>query len=153
MISKKIKDVLKIICKKSSREGIDWVLVGSANSAIQGVDVTAHDIDILTDKKGAFLISKLLKDYEIKSVEYKKSEKYASYFGQFRIKGVNVEVMGELEIKRPKGVWYKKPLIKKIIKVDEIRVPVNPLEEELAGYKASERVKKVGKIKEALNIS
>jgi len=145
MISEEIKEALKTICKKLNK-GIDWVLVGSANLALQGVDVIAHDIDILTDKKGAFSIGELLRDYEVKGIGYKKSKKYASYFGQFEAKGVKVEVMGDLKIKQPDGTWYKMPLIKKTIKVDEIKVPVNPLEEALKGYMASERIEKVKKI-------
>lgn len=150
MVSRKIKEALEIICRKLKGKGINWVLVGSTNLALQGVDVTAHDIDILTDKGGAFLVGKLLEDYEIRRVKYKKSEKFSSYFGQFKVRGVKVEVMGDLKIKHLDEMWYQKPLIKKTIKIDEIEVPVNPLVEALKGYTASGRVEKVRKIEEAL---
>lgn len=152
MVSKKIKDALKIVCRKLKDKSIDWVLVGSTNLALQGVDVTPHDIDILTDEKGAFSISELLGDHEVRKVEYKESENLASYLGEFRIDGIKVEVMGDLKIKRPDGTWYRELVIRgaKKAKVGEMEVPLYPLEKELEGYKILGRVEKVREIEKAL---
>jgi len=152
MVSRKIKEALKIVCKKLKGKSIDWVLVGSTNLALQGVDVTPHDIDILTDEKGAFSINELLRDYEVRKVEYKESENLASYLGEFRIDGIKVEVMGDLRIKRPDGTWYKELVIRgaKNANIGETEVPLYPLEKELEGYKILGRVEKVREIEKTL---
>lgn len=152
MISRKIKEVLKIVCTKLKGKGIDWVLVGSTNLALQRINVTPHDIDILTDKKGAYSINELLRDYEIKKVEYRESENLASYFGEFRIEGVKVEVMGDLRIKHPDGTWYVKLVTRSArnAKIGEMEIPLQPLEKELEGYKILGRVEKVREIEKAI---
>ncbi|MCX6719442.1 MAG: hypothetical protein NTZ38_03665 [Candidatus Taylorbacteria bacterium] len=70
---------------------INWALIGSSNLALQGVDVEAHDTDILTDKEGALSIGKILKESVIEEATYKKSEKYKSYYGKFVINRVESE--------------------------------------------------------------
>lgn len=152
MVSEKIKEALKIVCRKLKGKNIDWVLVGSTNLALQGVDVSPHDIDILTDEKGAFSINELLRDYEVRKVEYKESENLASYLGEFRIDDIKVEVMGDLRIKRPDGTWYKELVIRgaKNAKIGEMEVPLYPLEKELEGYKILGRVEKVREIERTL---
>lgn len=111
-----------------------------------------HDIDILTDKKGAFSINELLRDYEVRKFEYKESENLTSYLGEFRIEGIKVEVMGDLRIKRPNGICYKELVIRgtKNAKIGEMEVPLYPLEKELEGYKILGRIEKVRKIEKAL---
>jgi D-hexose-6-phosphate mutarotase len=68
---------------------------GSLSLALQGIDVEPHDIDLLTDRQGAYRINAMLKKYEKKRVGYSETEKLSSYFGVFEIQGVKVEVMGD----------------------------------------------------------
>lgn len=90
MIDSKIITALRIICDKLMQSDISWVLVGSTSLALQRVNITPQDIDILTDKDGAYKINKLLKDYEVKPVEYCQSERFQSHLGEFRINNVKV---------------------------------------------------------------
>jgi len=76
-----------------------WAIAGSTASALNGVPLTPHDIDILTDKRGAAAIAKRLKDFTILPLEWRETEQYASHFAQFKLEGVKVEVMGDLRIK------------------------------------------------------
>ena len=40
-----------------------WALTGSTGQYIQGMNLYPHDIDIQTDKAGAYAINKILLDY------------------------------------------------------------------------------------------
>lgn len=152
MRSQKIKEVLRIICQELENKDVNWALVGSTNLALQEVDVEPHDVDILTDKEGAFLIHKLLKEYEVKEVKWSRSDKFASWLGELRIKGVKVEIMGNLKLKDTKGKWSETTSLskRKLMKIDDCKIPIIPLRYELKAYEKLGRSERVRKIKEAL---
>jgi hypothetical protein len=143
MISNKLLIALKTIQKKIKNEKIKWALIGSTNLALQGIKIKPKDIDILTDKKGAFEINKLLKEYEVKPVRFSNSKLFGpQYFGEFKIRGIKVEVMGKLK---------KKKLVTKIVKINGIGLPVVSLKEELKAYEVLKREKDFNKIKKIKN--
>lgn len=154
MIPKNNIKTLKILVKKLSNKKINWAIIGSTNLALQGVDVTANDIDILTNKEGAFLIGKLLKEFTIKPIEYKESERFKSYYGLFEINNIKIEIMGDLQYKIPKGdLWSKKSRLSKkiIIKYQGLNIPVISLEQGYIAYSKMGRIEKANKIKEVLD--
>ena len=139
MISKKLLIVLKIIHEKLKDKKLDWALIGSTNLALQGIKIKPKDIDILTDKKSAFEINKLLKEYEIEPVRLSNSKLFGpQYFGEFKIEDIKIEVIGKLK---------KERLLTKIIKIDGMNLPAVSLEEELKAYEALGRKKDFNKIK------
>lgn len=71
MIAKDAAECLQILCARLSNQDVAWVLVGSTSLALQRVDVTPRDIDILTDEAGAYKINELLKDCEVRPVAYR----------------------------------------------------------------------------------
>jgi len=152
MIDHRFVKVLRIIVSRLENKGINWVLGGSLNLALQGVEVTPRDIDLVTDKKGAFKIGELLKDYEIKKVGLTKSEKISSYLGKFCIEDLEVELIGNFRAKTSKGEWAKsfKPKHKVILKMEDMKIPASPLEVELKAYEILGRVERVQNIRETL---
>jgi hypothetical protein len=157
MLNSAIIKALKIINQKLKGKKIKWVLVGSTSLALQGVKVTPKDIDILTDKKGAFKIEKLFKKYKVGVIPVKLSHSklFKSHFGKFKLDDVKFEVMGDLKEKRgDKWVSFSARLESpKIIKIGGMKIPVSPLKEELKFYQKLNRKKdliRVQKIKEAL---
>jgi hypothetical protein len=46
---------------KDNRNG--WVITGSLGMALQGMDIDVHDIDIQTNKEGAYEIESKLKQF------------------------------------------------------------------------------------------
>jgi len=144
MINKKLLATLKIIDKKLRRKKVKWVLIGSVSLALQGMKIKAKDIDILTNKKGAFKINELLKEYEVKPVKISRSKIFGTeYFGKFKIKDVKVEVMGKLKKKFPS---------QKIIKIGKMNLPVSSLKEELKAYKNLKRRKDINKIEKIMQV-
>ena len=150
MIDSKIITALRIICDKLTQRDIRWVLVGSTSLTLQGVNVTPRDIDILTDKDGAYKINELLKDYEVQPVEYRQSERLQSHLGEFRISNVKVEVMGDYR-EKVKGEWQNldsRLVSPAIIQFAGMQLPVSPLRAQLRSYESSGLEKDVTKIKE-----
>jgi len=54
MIEKDITESLRMLCRGLSNHDTRWVLVGSTSLALQEVDVTPGDIDILTDEAAIY---------------------------------------------------------------------------------------------------
>jgi hypothetical protein len=149
MVPKKIQRALEIIYSRLKNKKIKWVLAGSSSLALQGVKIRPKDIDIITDKRGALLMNKLLKEYKVKPVKFQRSEFFESYFGEFKIDGVKIEIMGNLKEKRGKK-WIS--LLKRIkspdfVKIGEIKLPVSPLIDQLRSYEKSGRKKDLIKAK------
>lgn len=155
MISKENIEAIKIITEKLSHDNINWALIGSSNLALQGVDVEAHDIDILTDKEGALLMRKILKEFTKEEIKYKESEKFKSYYGKFIINGVEVEIMGDLSNLNPRGdIWSETTNFSKKIyfQVDDTKVPVISLDQEYQAYLKLGRNEKAQKIAERISL-
>lgn len=156
MINKKILSALSVITYRFEGQNINWVLVGSSSLALQNVKVNPHDIDIMTNKKGAEKINILLKEFEIKPIVFGKTERFESHLGEFNIYGVKVEVMGELK-EKIKNRWISlenRLKDNKIIEVKGLKIPVSLLDEQLESYSSSERKKdfvRTRKIKELIN--
>jgi predicted nucleotidyltransferase len=146
-----ITEALRVISRVLKDRDIEWVLVGSTSLALQGVNVDPKDIDILTDKRGAYEIAILLKEYEIQPVTFSRSELFASHFGKFNIQGVPVEIMGDLEILTD-GSWVNvtadRLQSKHKCKIGDVEVPVSSLEKQLEFYKKSSRKKDAGTAEE-----
>jgi ribonuclease-3 len=109
-----------------------WVLVGSTASALQGLPLTPHDIDILTDRSGVRLLSSRLRKFITSPPKWKESEQFASLFAQFKVEGARVEIFGDLRIKSGKGtvrfnLW---PYVREMPFAGQ-RVRVAPLEWQL----------------------
>jgi hypothetical protein len=109
--------------------------------ALQGVKVEPRDIDILTDKQGAYRIADLLKKHEKQPVRFRSDKRARSYFGEFEINGVKVEVMGDLEEKTG-GKWVSlsgRLVTPKSVKIDKVKMPVSSLKAQLKSYRMSNR--------------
>ena len=94
-----------VISKKM--ENLHYAFRGTAGLVLQGLNMNMEDIDIVCGKDTALASNDLLKEYSKKKVEYKESDKYKSYFGEFDINGVKVEIYGDWQILDTKGIWNK----------------------------------------------
>jgi predicted nucleotidyltransferase len=154
MIEQRI-EALRVICQTLSGQDIRWALIGSTGLALQGVNIQPEDIDILTDKKGAFSINELLQEYQVSPVAFSRSELFESYFGVFKINDVKIEIMGDLR-EHIDDQWIsvsERLDSAKIIEIEGIRISVSPLEEQLIAYETLGREKdriRIKKIRETL---
>ena len=144
--------VLRILAKRLSPVKF-WVVVGSTNLAMQGVDVVPKDIDILADKEGAYAIGAALSEYVVLSVAFRENEFFKSHFGRFIINGIEVEIMGDRVSKNPGGdTWgeTKGYPAKMLFDIDGMKIPVLSLEQEYEAYIHLGRKEKAEKIIERL---
>lgn len=115
-----------------------------------------RDIDIQTDKSGAYAVEKLLPGEIIQPVEERISERIRSYFGSMIINGVKVEIMGDLQKRLPDGSW-ESPVdvasLRKTVVWNGYEVPVLPLEHEYKAYLLLGRTEKAKLLREFVNDS
>lgn len=139
--NEKVVSVLEFLLEKLEDKNFNWVLVGSTNLFIQGVSITAKDIDIVSTKDDILKIEEIFETYSLKKIVYSESEKYRSWFGRLIIDNIQVDLMAELEYKTPDSNWLKSTSLesKEIITFKEYKVPVNPFENELLFYKKMNR--------------
>lgn len=147
-------EALRIITQAAAKEpGLVWALTGSTSFSLQGMDVTAHDIDIQTDKASAYKLGALLKEYCTEPVRFCGTEKMRSHFGRFQVGGAEVEVMGDIEKRLPQGDWEeavsRAPLI---LYVDfaGMRLPVVSFRHEAKAYRMMGRTARADEIEQYL---
>ena len=158
MISREIIKTLKFIVSRLGNQKINWALSGSLGLALRGVKVKTHDIDIITNKKGAYKIARLLKDYEFKKLKFSRGGLFASYYGKAKINGVIVEIIGNFRKKMLDGSWTKDSSLrhKEFFNFRGMKIPLLGLEYEYKFYlndRSRKRLKTAQKIKEFLNNS
>lgn len=153
MIPETIFEALKKFVQIIDGKNIPWVLSGSTSLVIQGVDVVINnDIDILTTEEGSKQIHILLAEYVEKESAYSSTDKYQSFFGIYKIGGVNIDVMGEFQYRLKDGSWSEPNQNHKIfIKEHQgMSLPLLSLEQELVEYDNMGKVEKVEKIRAVL---
>jgi len=143
---------LEIIIDKFKGHNIEWMVFGSANLALQGVNVEVHDIDLATDKESLEKAAELLKEYMTKPVNYREKGPFKSYNSAFKINGVDIELIYELQHKLRTGGWAETNQMpkKKIFEYKGLQIPLTPLEIEHQAYELMGRVEKARKVKEFL---
>ena len=133
------------------KEGsIKWVLTGSLGLAIQGLSVEVHDIDIQTDRAGAYEFEQRFAEYMVEPVRFSEAEMIRSHYGKFKIDGIKVEIMGDLQKRLDNQEWEAKANITDLrhwIEVDDLQVPVLPLAYEYQAYLKLGRMEKAEMIR------
>ncbi len=144
MLNSTFVEVIKLI-SENIPSNIKWAVDGSTSLALQGIDVTPHDIDILTDREGAIRIQESLKNYNVVPISHSSNEKYDSYFGTFKVKGIKVEVMGDLRVFRS-GKWstLQNPSTVDIVNtnLEGVSIPVVSVKSQTESGYLIERLKK-----------
>lgn len=117
-----------------------WALMGSTASVLQGIpDYVPPDIDLTTTMEGAYMMAGAISQTGavVRPLQYSERAPYASYFGIFEVKGVKVEVMGNLIIRCADGYinlrehWARWSDKVRILHFGDLHVPVVPLEWQL----------------------
>ena len=129
--------VLEYICNLLYGTRITWALTGSLNLALQGVDIKANDIDIISDKRGVYQIESIFKEHIKKPVNYEELPQLRSHFGILLISGIPIDIMGDVENKVNNNKWEPHINWKQhihVINIGMVRVPSLDLEYEYLIY-------------------
>src|SRR4030042_2753905 len=89
----------------------NWVVTGSTAFALRGMPVNPEDIDIQTDRAGAYEIERRLRRFVVKPVAFSAAERIRSHFGELEIEGMKVEIMGDIEKRNADGSWEPPPAL------------------------------------------
>ena len=152
MIERRYLSALRRICNRLSGLKHPWAITGSLGLALQGVAVDVHDVDIQTNKEGAYQIVDLLTEKVVKPVSFLESEGIRSHFGQIETEGCIIEIMGDIEKKSELG-WEGPPRLSEILRIvrfEELSVPVLDLDYERTAYGQLNRMTTVEAIEQAL---
>jgi SAM-dependent methyltransferase len=134
------------IARALDEAGVRFIVSGGTTLALHGIPIAVRDIDLLTDREGAYRFQELFSAQAIQPVRYVESANYCSHFGRFDIDGVTVEVMAELEW-REGARWL--PIsagTKTQIEVEDVLAPVTWPEEEFLAYIRRGRLERAAQI-------
>jgi len=144
--------VLRKLYERLKDSNVNWVVTGSLGFVLQGVPVEPHDIDIQTDKEGAYEIERFFSEFVVEPVRFKESERIRSHFGALMIEGVKVEIMGDIQ-KKVNDEWEPPVDInryKRFVQIEGMEIPVLDLEYEYQAYLKLGRVEKAKMLKKFL---
>jgi hypothetical protein len=153
MIESKYLDALHKIYVLLKDCQITWVVTGSLGMALQGMDVEVHDIDLQTDKDGAYEMERRFSKYVVKPVHYSTSERIRSHLGVLEINGVKVEIMGDIQKRMDSQTWEEPVKVENYrhwVEIDAMQVPVLSLEYEYQAYLKLGRNEKAEMLREWL---
>jgi hypothetical protein len=145
MIQPGYLQVLRKIVTRLQDRPITWVVTGSLGMALQGVPVEVHDIDIQTDREGAYAIERCFADLVVRPVRYVASERIRSHLGMLEIDGIQVEIMGAIQKRVDDQTWEAPVRVERYRRWKQtgtLRVPVLSLEYEYRAYLRMERREK-----------
>ena len=141
MIDPVYLNVLRQIHARLSNTDVNWVVTGSLGFALQGVPVQPNDIDLQTDKAGAYEIERRFSDVIIRKVKFSATERIKSHFGALQIDGIEIEIMGDIQKRGADGVWEEivdPAHYRQMVEIAGLLVPVLSLEYEYQAYLSSE---------------
>ena len=135
-------------------KSINWAVTGSLNMALQGMPVTIHDIDLQTDKDGAYNIARAMAESVVTPVYYRMSDRIRSHYGALNVDGIQVEIMGDIQKLMEDQAWEEPvriDLYRKWVSIAGMRIPVLSLDYEYQAYRLMGRREKVELLKAWLN--
>ncbi|MDK2870526.1 MAG: hypothetical protein PWP39_1761 [Pyrococcus sp.] len=152
MIPQRHLKALRKLYGRLKDSDVNWVITGSLCFALQGVPVEPHDIDVQTDREGAYEIERLFSEFVVEPVKFKESERIRSHFGVLMIDGIKVEIMGDIQ-KKVNNEWEPPVDIdryKRFVEIEGMKIPVLDLEYEYQAYLKLGRVEKAEMLKRFL---
>lgn len=149
MITENFKKALKILSERFEKSKLKWALIGSTNMALQGMDVSPHDIDIIVNVDDFGKTRNAFSDLRPSPAE---KSKYGGLKFKLVIEGVEIEIIGE---GRNDGVYIHSLLENKLtyIDVDGTKIPCFRLEVEAEAYSKTNREEKAGMIRKFIEES
>lgn len=144
------QEAVKLIAQKLNNA--QYAVRGTCSLVLQNINMNVDDIDIVCDEDTALKANELFFEHTVTPVAYKESPKFKSFFGKFDINGVDVEFMGNWQIKDAKGNWskiYDGSSYNEVM-LDGLPVRVTKIEDELEVFLLMGRFNAYHKIKKQL---
>ena len=150
MLTTAQRDALRLIWQRLHDSDVIWAITGSVGFALHGMEVNPHDIDVQTDRNGAYRIQELFGSERTREVRFSETQRIRSYFGELHVANTKVEIMGDLQKRLPSGEWEPPvdvAIHRRFIQLDEMSIPVLSLEYEEGAYRLLGRVDRADAIR------
>lgn len=137
-MSKTFVEAIKIIDEKLNQKGIKWALVGSTNLALQGMNVTPRDLDILINYPNLEAVKFIFLDYNPSKIKELKPFIKGQQAWEVRAIINNTEVQFFSE---KNGEYARKLHANRLItiKLNNINIPCFSLKDEAQIYAETNR--------------
>ncbi len=143
-IDPRFLDALQVIMESLSGVPANWVITGSLGMALQGLPVEVHDIDLQSDREGAYQVEAALSEFVTEPLHDARSEKIWPDLGRLKVLGVSVDLMGGVR-KRSETGWGE-PVnlthVKHYVKMGDDWLPVLSIAYEAEAYARMGRAEK-----------
>jgi hypothetical protein len=159
MLSDEFKQAIKIISETLNAQNLDYALIASSNLALQGMDFSPNDLDIVMKALDLKKVHELFKEYSPSGVNKlkpdskdpawtKRLKEHPKWDVNFNLGEVPVQILGEHD----DGEYVSKLLAKRLvyIDVDGVKVTCFSLEAEAEVYQETSRFEKAKKIRDFL---
>lgn len=149
-ISPEILEALQVLYTRLQGTPITWAITGSLGMALQGMPLVVQDIDLQSDRDGAYAIQMLFPECVEIAVSFRQTELINSHFGRLELDGVTVEIMGDVAKRLPDSRWSAPPRLPAIIRYltyANMRLPVIDLRYEYQAYLQMGRLSRAEEIK------
>lgn len=152
MISREMLVALKFIQHKLKDEKLKWVVIGSANQALQGINLAPRDLDIITSIRDIKKFLTIFREY-VEQGLHKKAPLTKGYPDCLRlilrINNVQVDIIGEEDY----DIYFSKILKGAItnVQAEGLTIPCFKLEAELRAYEETNKTERAILIEEYLN--
>ena len=151
MFNQNLVNTLKLISQRLNENKVIWAIVGSTNLALQGIEITPRDIDIILTIENLVKLKNIFPEYSVTEIEEKQSTRGSSYWRVLiEINGIEVEILGEKE----NGVYTDNLLAgnKLEILLDDTNIFCLTLQSEIYAYRETGRQNRVEMIEKFLLI-
>jgi hypothetical protein len=147
------RNVITQLAQRLPAGSVAWAITGSACLALHGLDIAVNDIDVQTDAASWKTIQHSFAQHITRPVTYSRTATIESYFGELRIDGITVDIVGAPRQRLPDGGWTPPADPRKhrtLINVDGMKVPVLDLAWEEQSYRLLGRDEKADAIRQAI---
>ena len=135
---------LKIIAPILAAAHIDYKITGGTVAALYGIPTLVNDIDIEVSAEDAYRFQGLFINFLIQSVILSDNGEHRSHFGQFKINGVLIDLMGNLH-RREENRWIPSyTLTHDTVELNGTLIHVPWLEEETLAYIRRGKLQRAG---------
>ncbi len=141
MISEKFKQAIMFISEVLSNAKIKWAVIGSTNQALQGMEITPNDLDLIVSFDYLKKIPELFKSFSPSPFQkLETTTGMPAWDVKMTLKKVEVQFLGE----RKEGLYVKPLLSKKVthVTVNGLSIPCLALDSEANAYAKTNREKK-----------
>jgi hypothetical protein len=146
MLDPSLFQALCALALRLDKQPVNWAITASCGLALQGIAVAVHDVDLATDRVGAYRIEQLFAREIIRPVRFSGTETIRSHYGAFSLVGFEFDIIGDAQYRRADGGWDEPEDFtphKHYVQVEELTLPVLTLEYEYTAYLRLGRVAKV----------